>query len=332
MLAFFGGLLLSLLLVLTVPRALNLFLEPDRVYPLYGFHDRVQRTIMRMTNTKILKRLFGDSSYIVHYLSGLGYHLTPIEQTGSNFGTEIAHGNPHLCAIGTGTMAADGLAFLNDEVSTTSFLVTRVAIGPRNFVGNDVAYPAGGRTGNNCLLATKVMVPLDGPIRENTGLLGSPCFEIPRTVDRDTRFDHLRTGPEFRRRLAAKNRYNLRTMALFLLARWFGVHIIVQLNLIAFAMYDLPAQWVTVGVLALGLLIVPLYFALVERSLTCFRPLKPTYCSIYNPYFWLVERLWKVAAVDYLHSFDGTAFKPFVWRLMGGRIGKRVFDDGVHIS
>mgnify|MGYP006195923933 CR=1 FL=1 len=30
-----------------------------------------------------------------------------------------------------------------------------------------------------------VMVPLDGPLRENIGLLGSPAFEIPRSVLRD---------------------------------------------------------------------------------------------------------------------------------------------------
>ena len=30
------------------------------------------------------------------------------------------------------------------------------------------------------LLATKVMVPLDGEVHRGVGLLGSPCFEIPR--------------------------------------------------------------------------------------------------------------------------------------------------------
>ena len=29
------------------------------------------------------------------------------------------------------------------------------------------------------------MIPIDGPVRENVGLLGSPAFEIPRMVDRD---------------------------------------------------------------------------------------------------------------------------------------------------
>src|SRR5258708_36904863 len=127
--------------------------------------------------------------------------------------------DPSLSAVGRGTRVADGLHLVNDDVSSTSFRVSRVAIGPHNFVGNDVTYPAGGRTGDNCLLGTKVMVPLDGKIREGVGLLGSPSFEIPRTVERDTQFDHLRTGEALRRSLAAKNIYKLQTIGLFLFTR-----------------------------------------------------------------------------------------------------------------
>src|SRR2546427_2109690 len=222
LLFFFAVVLVGLPLVVAVPRVLNLFLKPDTVYPLYGFHDRVHRVITRMTTLKFFVRLFGDSSYIVHYLRCLGYHLSPVEQTGSNFGLVVLQANPYLCSVGTGTMVADGLMVINDEVSSTSFCVSRASIGPHNFVGNDVTYPAGGRTGDNCLLATKAMIPLDGKIREGVGLLGSPCFEIPRSVERDSRFDHLRTGDELRRGLAAKNRYNVRTIGIFLFTRWLG--------------------------------------------------------------------------------------------------------------
>src|SRR5437879_3518702 len=137
------------------------------------------------------------------------------------------HANPSLSAVGTGTMVADGLHLVNDEVSSTSFRVSRVAIGPQNFLGNDVTYPAGGRTGDNVLLGTKVLVPLDGEIREGVGLLGAPCFEIPRSVERDMRFDHLRTGEALRRGLAAKNRRDLKTMGVRVGRRVFddGAHI-----------------------------------------------------------------------------------------------------------
>jgi len=221
---------------------------------------------------------------------------------------------------------------INDEVSSTSFCVSRVSVGPRNFVGNNVTYPAGGKTGDNCLLATKVMVPLDGRIHEGVGLLGSPCFEIPRSVDRDSRFDHLRTGDELRRGLAAKNRYNIRTIGIFLCARWLGFFLVTLLDLAAFELYDAFAHVITAALLALSPFVGPLYLALVERCLAGFRSLQPTYSSIYDPYFWLHERLWKVHPVHYLHAFDGTPFKNVLWWLMGVRIGRRVFDDGAHIS
>ena len=63
------------------------------------------------------------------------------------------------------------------------------------------------------------MVPIDGKVREGVGLLGSPSFEIPRSVLRDTSC-RRREPDERRRRLAAKNKHNLGTMALALLVRW----------------------------------------------------------------------------------------------------------------
>src|SRR5207245_8914396 len=107
----------------------------------------------------------------VHVRQWLGDPLSPVEQTGSKFGNEVMHANPSLSAVGTGTMVASGLILVNDEVSSSSFRVSRVAIGPHNFLGNDVTYPVGGRTGDNVLLGTKVMVPLDGEIREGVDLL-----------------------------------------------------------------------------------------------------------------------------------------------------------------
>src|SRR5215472_14075501 len=100
----------------------------------------------QLVSMRLFEHLFGDSSYIVHYLQCLGYHLTPVEQTGSNFGSEVKHANPSMSDVGTGTMVADGLFLVNDEVSSSSFRVSRAVIGPSNFVGNDVVYPSGGRT------------------------------------------------------------------------------------------------------------------------------------------------------------------------------------------
>ncbi|WP_455355260.1 Pls/PosA family non-ribosomal peptide synthetase [Streptomyces sp. SYSU K217416] len=329
---FFGAVLVGLLTVVTVPRVLNLTIKPDKVYRLYGFHYGVQRAIAFMTNRKFFTTLFGDSSGIVHYLRCLGYDLSGaeqrVEQTGSNFGTEVKHDSPFLSSVGSGTMVADGLSLINADFSSTSFRLSRASIGPRNFLGNRIAYPSGARTGDNCLLGTKVMVPIDGPVREGVGLLGSPSFEIPRTVERDNRFNHLASGDELRRRLTAKNKHNAVTAGLYLLARW--IHFFV-ITLIARGAADLYPSFGASAIALAGVLILlftVVYFVLVERAGRGFQALKPLYCSIYEPSFWRHERFWKMASVDYVEVFNGTPFKNVIWRALGARIGKRVFDDG----
>jgi non-ribosomal peptide synthetase-like protein len=330
---FFGALLVALLAVGIVPRVLSVFLKPDTVYPLYGFRYAVHRIIAGLSRQKLLTVLFGDSSYIVHFLSWVGYRLSPVVQTGSNFGSDVTTTHPDLTSVGSGTMVADGLNVVNDEVSSTSFRVSRAAIGRRNFVGNYVAFPSGARTADNCLLAIKVMVPIDGKTREGVGLLGSPPFEIPRSVERDSRFDHLRTGEALRRGLAAKNLFNLRTIGIFLLTRWLGVFLVVLIDLAAIELfYDVFAHAVMAAMFALSAFAAAIYYALVSRCFTALGPPPPAICSIYDSRFWWVERVWKLHPINFFDLFNGTPFKNVIWRLMGVRIGKRVFDDGTHIS
>jgi non-ribosomal peptide synthetase-like protein len=330
---FFGAILVGLLAVGTVPRVLSVFIKPDTVYPLYGFRYGVHRVISRLGRLEFFPLLFGDSSYIVHYLRWVGYRLTPYVQTGSNFGSEAISANPLLTSVGSGTMIADGLSVVNDEISSSSFRVSRVAIGRRNFFGNDVTYPPGGMTGENCLLAIKVMVPIDGKVREGVGLLGSPSFEIPRSVERDSQFDHLRTGEALRRGLAAKNRFNRRTIGIFLLTRWVGVFLVTLIDLVAVELfYGVFAHTIMAALFALGAVAAAVYYASVEGAFEALTPPPPVICSIYDRRFWWVERVWKLHAFHFLHIFNGTPFKNVLWRLIGVRIGRRVYDDGVYIS
>jgi non-ribosomal peptide synthetase-like protein len=318
----------GLIIVFTVPRVVNLILKPDRLYPLYGIHYSAFRTISRYSNPKFFKYLFGDSPYIVYYLQALGYDLGKVQQTGSNFGVEVKHDTPFLSTVGSGTMVSDGLSLINTDVSNTSFRLSRAAIGANNYVGNDVYFPTGARTGDNCLLATKVMIPIDGPLRENVGLLGSPPFEIPRYVQRDTQFDYMKTGDEFRRRLGAMTRHNTVTIGLFLLVRWIYLFCLNVLFTIA-ATFEptFGAAAMAVAVVA-SVVFTVVYFGVVERAGAGFRDLRPQYCSIYAPYFWWHERFWKLSAGAAIELFNGTPFKTLIWRLLGVRIGKRVFDDG----
>ena len=319
------GIPVGLLLISTLPRLLTKAIRPGTTYALYGWRFGLQRLVTRLTNVKFFMNLFGDSVYIPHYLRALGYKITPLVQTGSNFGAEQQHENPYLTTIGTGTMVSDGLSMMNTWTSSTSFRVDRGRIGEHNFLGNGVHYPSGGRTGDNVLLATKVMVPIDGEVRENTGLLGSPPFEIPRSVERDS--SAVPDDPrEKRRRIRAKTWHNTGTIALFLATRWLYLFGAFALGL---ANEYLPTEPSAVAVLMElgGIFLGLVYFTVLERAAIGFRRLRPRSCSIYDRAFWRHERLWKLLTPA-LTVLDGTPFKNLLWRLLGVRIGRKVFDDG----
>ena len=166
-------------------------------------------------------------------------------------------------------------------------------IGDRNYLGNDIHYPAEGRTGANCLLGTKVMIPVDGPVRENVGLLGSPCFEIPRAVERDKRF--VLSEEVRRQQLRKKNRHNLTTMAIRLGCYWALTFFALLLGYVAILYYPVY------GVLSLGtfaavtILVDILWLALLERASLGFKSLEPKTVSIYDRQFWRHERYWKLS-------------------------------------
>jgi non-ribosomal peptide synthetase-like protein len=327
---FLGGLVVALLGSATVPRVANLLITPNRVYRLYGVRYWVHQGVARMTNIATLNQLFGDSSYIVGYLRRLGYNLSHVEQTGSNFGQQVKHDNPYLSTVGSGTMVADGLSFINASYSSTSFQVSRVAVGAHSFLGNNIAYPAQAKVGENCLLGTKVMVPIDGDIRHGVGLLGSPSFEIPRTVERDIQLD-IADADERGHRLTAKNRHNIVTMVLFLAVRWFNVFGLILLAACIPSFYPSLGVAAAAADLLVGSVLTVCYGLLVDRACRGLLTWAPAGCSIYDARFWRHERFWKVPIVAYLAIFNGTPFKGTIWRLLGVRIGAKVFDDGCGI-
>jgi non-ribosomal peptide synthetase-like protein len=320
---YFGALTAGLLMMITLPKFLNQVIKPGQTYPLYGLHYQLQALITRLTNSPFFMLMLGDSSFIIGYLRNLGYDLSRVVQTGSNFGTQLVADSPFLSRIGTGTIVSDGLSLMNVEYSNTSFRVVPVTIGENNFFGNDIAYPADAKIGNNVLFATKVMVPIDGPVRSDVGLLGSPPFEIPRSVSREPQIGFLQDPAEVARRLASKNRHNAGTIALVLGLRALLFAADLILAMVALALLNLHGAGVIAGMVAAVAVLNVVYGALLER--TVLGALKPQFCSIYDEYFWRHERLWKVYIPP---RFAGTPFQSMIFRLAGVRTGRRVFNDG----
>ena len=305
---------MALAAIYVIPRLCMLFLKPGVTYPTFGFHYLLHSIILRVSNSHFFCVLFGDSSFIVSYMRYVGWNLNKVEQTGSNMGTNQRHDNPFLCNIGSGTMVSDGLSMINTHMSATSFQLAESKIGDNNYLGNDIFYPPNGRTGANVLLGTKTMIPIDGPVRENVGLLGSPAFEIPRMVDRDRDMNASIDEETRRIRLRQKNAYNLVTALMFLASRWMSVFAALVLWTAALANYD------RFGVFALFAATVAItaayiaFFVLLERASLRFKRLEPKLASIYDPYFWFHERHWKLSESPITGLFSGTPFRTVMFR------------------
>ncbi|MBP2364542.1 Pls/PosA family non-ribosomal peptide synthetase [Pseudonocardia parietis] len=318
------ALTVGVLAVLAVPRLAALAVPPGRTFPLYGFRHIAQQIVTGVSNARVLVLLLGDSSFITGYLKGLGYDLGDLRQTGSNFGTQLRQEAPQQTHVGRGTMVSDGLRMMNTELSHDSFRVSPVGLGVDSFVGNDVHLPPDARVGDDVLLATKVMVPTDGPVRAGVGLLGSPPMEISRTST-EPHPNHPGTDDELARRLRSKNRYNASTLVVTVLLRALGAAGALVPTALALALWPVWGFWAMGPAIALGPLLLMVWSALLERATLGFRPLQPRTASIYDRYFWFHERLWKLYVRPVL---AGTPL--LVWRnqLAGLTAGRRVFDDG----
>jgi non-ribosomal peptide synthetase-like protein len=317
----------GLLMVVTVPKLLAMFLQEGKTYVRYGVHYFIYRTISRLSNAAYFGLLFGDSALIVHYLKWIGYKLNKVVQTGANFGLDQRHGVPTLCDIGTGTMVSDGLTMSNALMSSSSFRLGTVKIGGNNYLGNRIYYPADGKTGANCLLGTKVMVPVDGPVRENVGLLGSPCFEIPRAVERDQTMAAMDAGM-LQERVRAKTRYNVASMVGLVLSGWFYLFAVVFSLFVAARYFPLHGFAAVLAFAAFTMITSVLWFSFLEKAGRGFKPLTPIVVSMYDRRFWQHERYWKFTGSPLSSLFKGTPFKNAMSRLLGVKVGRKVFDDG----
>jgi len=327
-----AALFLSLAAVYVLPRVARLFLKAGRAYPLYGFHFALQSLVMAAGNSPFNNLLFGDSVFIEPYLRFVGWRLARAEQSSSNFGSNQAQDNPFLCLVGAGTAASDGLFLGNMRTSSSAFRLDECRLGARSFVGTDVYVPPGARIGDNCLLATKVMAPIDGPIRENVGLLGSPAIVIPRAARRDIELLERLGGAEKALRLRRKTLRNVATMGVLLASRWLIAFLTISSFALAAAIFGATDRLAILSAAAIDAALTLLVLIVLERASLGFGRLRPEVATVYDPAFWRVERYWKLSDSPLFDLFAGTPMRNLVSRSLGVRIGCMVFDDGCVIT
>jgi non-ribosomal peptide synthetase-like protein len=104
---------------------------------------------------------------------------------------------------------------------------------------------------------------------------------------------------------------------------------VISVTTAVFGATNFPAMTAAAGVAAVGAIGV---YILVERASLGFGRLKPEIATVYDLAFWAVERHWKLSDTPLTALFAGTPMRNLITRLLGVKIGRKVFDDGCILS
>ena len=134
------------------------------------------------------------------------------------------------------------------------------------------------------------------------------------------------------RRLKSKNVYNAVTALLFLFAQWAMLFVTLVIWDRALNYYtDWAEMALFVAVLLTSAITIPFY-VLLERASLGFGKLKPRMTTIYDVSFWHHERHWKLSDSPITRLFGGTPFRPMIMRMLGVKVGRRVYDGGSNLT
>ncbi len=306
-------------------------MKPGR-YPAYGgFHRRKWFLDHLLDMSLSVVNPLYASRYTPPYLRLLGARI------GKGAEISTASGiSPDLLVIGAESFIADSVALGASRIEGGYLEAAETRIGTRTFIGNSAFIPAGSVVGDDCLIGCLSTLPrtLGESQRSGAAWLGSPAFSLPRrqqstafpveqTFRPTRRLRVLRTLIEAARILIVPTGFVVLTC--FLVA---GVEALLTVLSAWQVALLFPLLFVAAGLAGCAFAIA-LKWALMGRY-------KPRERPLFSPFVWGTELVTCVAeslAADYLvGTLVGTPYACMYFRLMGARIGKRVFLDTTDLT
>jgi non-ribosomal peptide synthetase-like protein len=237
-----------------------------------------------------------------------------------------------LVEVGDESFIADGVVFGAARAEPGAIRLERTRIGTRSFLGNSAMLPTGASIGDEVLIGVLSKPPADqeAALERGSTWFGSPAIRLPNRQCVAVFAEGARFKP-------AKRLVTLR-----LVIEYFRVTLPLTGLLALFSLLltvigdisNLPhgALMMTLAFpfLYLGLAIGAGLFTLAVKWLVIGR-YKPTMAPLWSPFVWKTELVTAVyenlAAPILLETLRGTPWLNIFLRLMGCRIGRRVFTD-----
>jgi non-ribosomal peptide synthetase-like protein len=302
---------------------------PTGIFPLrswFGLRKWLADNLMSMS-LAMTNSLYA-TLYTVPWLRLLGAKIGPRAEVST-----VAHIDPDLLALGAESFVAD-LAVLGAARHFRGAIASGVTeVGIRTFVGNAALVPSNTVLADNSLIGVQSVPPAQ-KIDAGTAWLGSPAIFLPRrqpsakfddsvTFRPPTRLIACRLAIEFFRLFLPSVLLvtfgMLGTLVAYGLAGTLPVPVLAAL---------LPGVYLLSGLL-LYLTVAGLKWLVVGRY-------RPRVAPMWSHFVWrseLITALYESAAVPgFLGGFAGTPFIGSLVRLLGARVGRRVYMETTYLT
>ncbi|WP_410211132.1 Pls/PosA family non-ribosomal peptide synthetase [Aquirhabdus sp.] len=240
---------------------------------------------------------------------------------------------PDMLTLGDESFIADAVMLGDEEISGGWMILKPTVVGNRSFVGNGAYVPDGTTIPDGVLIGVQSKAP-EHAINEGETWFGSPPIRLPAREKMTGFTEGLTFKPTILRRFA---RGFIEAMRIVLpLALTIGVGYMVVLSVIettenqgwtaGFAMLILCGLLYGIGCFVfVGLL----KWVLIGRY-------KPKSVPMWTLFVWLSEAVTSlhesVSVPNFLNYLRGTPLLPWMFRLMGTKIGKQVYLDTTDIT
>lgn len=241
--------------------------------------------------------------------------------------------SPDCLEVGDESFVADAVSLGAARVRRGVMSIDQTRIGQRSFIGNSALVPIGASIPDNCLIGCLSATP-DQPIPNGTSWLGSPSFFLPQRQESSSFTEEETFRPT---KWLIAQRLFIEFFRITLPSTMFIIATNILLSRILLLRGEIPV-WLIV-------LIFPLMYTATGAAaavvLTLFKWLligqyKPGERPLWSPFVWKTELVTSLldnfASPFFLDLLAGTPFICVFFRLLGAKIGKRVYLDTTEMT
>lgn len=241
---------------------------------------------------------------------------------------------PEMLNLGDDSFIADAVMLGDEEVRQGVMTLRSTSVGKGAFVGNGAYVPDGSHIPDGVLIGVQSKVPPNAAMQHGETWFGTPSIKLPAREVVTGFGDELTFSPHPARWLARAMIEGLRIVLPLAFMTGMG-YTIIQAVLDLEEAYDLTtAIW---GLIGYGIVfgLSSIAFVAVLKWLLIGK-YKPRSAPMWTLFVWLSEAITSLyesivvpTIVNYLR---GTVYLPWVMRLMGAKIGKRVWLDSTDMT